>query len=144
MPVYGLMIAFHTFAFLHLADGPLWKKIAIQESDYCQKNWWSNLLFVNNYVDADHPVREKQQYNDLPRAILLRSRPNGFQCIIQSWYLACDMQFFVAGIVLVYVVWKYQRYGVYLMWATILVSSLIPAAVVYAHRFYPTFMNSIS
>lgn len=56
MPVYGLMIAFHTFVLLHLADGPLWKKIAIQESDYCQNNWWSNLLFINNYVDADRPV----------------------------------------------------------------------------------------
>lgn len=56
MPVYGLMIAFHTFVLLHLSDGPLWKKIAIQESEYCQKNWWSNLLFINNYVDAEHPV----------------------------------------------------------------------------------------
>lgn len=56
MPVYGLMIAFHTFVLLHLADGPLWKKIAIQESNYCQQNWWSNLLFINNYIDADHPV----------------------------------------------------------------------------------------
>jgi len=57
MPVYGLMIAFHTFVFLHLADGPLWKKIAIQESDYCQNSWWSNLLFINNYIHADRPVR---------------------------------------------------------------------------------------
>lgn len=56
MPVYGFMIAFHTFVLLHLADGPLWKKIAIQESDYCQKNWWTNLLLVNNYASADHPV----------------------------------------------------------------------------------------
>lgn len=59
MPVYGLMIAFHAFVLLHLADGPLWKKIAVQESEYCRQNWWSNLLFINNYVDADHPVREK-------------------------------------------------------------------------------------
>lgn len=50
------MIVFHTFVLLHLADGPLWKKIAIQESEYCQKNWWSNFLFINNYVDAEHPV----------------------------------------------------------------------------------------
>ncbi|CAH1710164.1 nose resistant to fluoxetine protein 6-like isoform X1 [Aphis gossypii] len=120
MPVYGLMIAFHTFVLLHLADGPLWKKIAIQESDNCQNNWWSNLLFVNNYVDADRP------------------------CIIQSWYLACDMQFFIVGIILVYFVWKYQRYGVYLMWATIFFSCLIPACVVYTHQFYPTFLSYIS
>lgn len=59
MPIYGLMIAFHTFVLLHISDGPLWKKIAIQESDYCQKNWWSNLLFINNYVDAEHPVCKK-------------------------------------------------------------------------------------
>ncbi|XP_022173310.1 nose resistant to fluoxetine protein 6-like [Myzus persicae] len=120
MPVYGLMIAFHTFVLLHLADGPLWKKIAIQESDHCQNSWWSNLLFINNYVHADRP------------------------CIIQSWYLACDMQFFIAGIILVYFVWKYQKYGVFLMWATIFLSCLIPACVVYAHQFYPTFLSYIS
>lgn len=57
MPVYGLMIAFHTFVFTHLANGPLWKKIAVQQSDYCVKNWWTNVLFVNNYLDAEHPVR---------------------------------------------------------------------------------------
>ncbi|XP_025194462.1 nose resistant to fluoxetine protein 6-like isoform X2 [Melanaphis sacchari] len=120
MPVYGLMIAFHTFVLLHLANGPLWKKIAIQESDYCQNNWWSNLLFINNYVDAEHP------------------------CVIQSWYLACDMQFFIAGIILVYFVWKYQRYGVYLMWITIFFSCLIPACIVYTHQFYPTFFSYLS
>ncbi|VVC24589.1 Nose resistant-to-fluoxetine protein, N-terminal,Double-stranded RNA-binding [Cinara cedri] len=120
MPVYGLMIAFHAFVLLHLADGPLWKSIAFQESYNCRQYWWSNLLFINNYVNANRP------------------------CIIQSWYLACDMQFFVAGIILVFFVWKYQKYGVYLMWITIFVSGLIPALIVYAHQFYPTFMDSIS
>ncbi|XP_015378040.1 PREDICTED: nose resistant to fluoxetine protein 6-like, partial [Diuraphis noxia] len=120
MPVYGLMIAFHTFVLLHLADGPLWKKIAIQESVNCQNSWWSNFLFINNYVHADHP------------------------CIIQSWYLACDMQLFIAGIILVYLVWKYQNYGVYLMWATIFLSCIIPAFVVYTHQFYPTILSYIS
>lgn len=58
MPVYGLMIAFHAFVLLHLADGPLWKSIAFQESYNCQYNWWINILFVNNYVNANHPVCE--------------------------------------------------------------------------------------
>jgi len=140
MPVYGLMIAFHTFVLLHMADGPLWKKIAIQESDYCQNSWWSNLLFINNYVHADRPVR-KTFFFFLKKTFL---RPYNFQCIIQSWYLACDMQFFIAGIILVYLVWKYQKYGVYLMWATIFLSCLIPACIVYTHQFYPTFLSNIS
>lgn len=144
MPVYGLVIAFHTYVLLHLADGPLWKKIAVQESDYCQNNWWSNLLFVNNYAHADQPVREDFLLFFSCVVRFENVLMSFFQCIIQSWYLACDMQFFVAGIVLVYFVWRYQRYGVYLMLATIFISCLIPAWVVYTHQFYPTLMGSIS
>jgi len=36
----------------------------------CQKNWWQNLLYVNNLVDIPH------------------------MCLGQTWYLACDMQMY--------------------------------------------------
>ncbi|XP_050436822.1 nose resistant to fluoxetine protein 6-like isoform X2 [Adelges cooleyi] len=120
MPLYGLLIAFHTFVLAHLTNGPLWKKLAVRESEYCQQNWWTNVLFLNNYVNSNRP------------------------CMIQSWYLACDMHFFIAGVLLVYFAWKYQRYSVYAMLVVIFISCLIPTFVVYRNHFYPTFMNYIS
>lgn len=63
MPVYGLMIAFHAFVLLHLADGPLWKSIAFQESYNCRQNWWTNILLINNYVNANRPVYKIELLN---------------------------------------------------------------------------------
>lgn len=39
----------------HLGDGPLWDDIVEQSTD-CKKNWWVNLLFVNNMIKTDDMV----------------------------------------------------------------------------------------
>lgn len=33
-----------------------WNEVVRSESDYCQINWWTNLLFINNYVNSHHMV----------------------------------------------------------------------------------------
>lgn len=53
------MIGVHSFVLLHLANGPLWKHMMVQESENCRENWWTNIMFINNYVNADRPVSEK-------------------------------------------------------------------------------------
>lgn len=63
--MYGVLIAFHSSVLLHLSDGPMWKQIAGRESDNCQTNWWTNVLFVNNYVNEEQPVSAYCKTNDL-------------------------------------------------------------------------------
>lgn len=38
-----------------LGSGPIWKREMTWQSEGCQKNWWTNLLFINNWVE---PVDE--------------------------------------------------------------------------------------
>ena len=55
----------------HLGSGPFWGSMENTIVGNCRKNWWTVLLYVNNMVGMDA------------------------QCLSQSWYLACDMQFYV-------------------------------------------------
>eukprot|EP00102_Acyrthosiphon_pisum_P022676 XP_016659886.1 PREDICTED: nose resistant to fluoxetine protein 6-like [Acyrthosiphon pisum] len=120
IPLYGVMIAFYSFVLIHLSDGPLWRHMAVKESENCQQNWWTNLLFVNNYVNADQP------------------------CMIQSWYMACDLHLCAVGILIVYFVWKFPKCEKIVLIIAIVVSCFISAYVVYDHKFYPTFFGFIS
>jgi len=36
--------------------GPAWRQFNEPEKQFCRKNYWTNLLFVNNYVASDEPV----------------------------------------------------------------------------------------
>lgn len=36
-----------------MKDGPVWTDIAGTELVSCRKNWWANLLFINNFYGAD-------------------------------------------------------------------------------------------
>jgi hypothetical protein len=50
------MIFFYATLFYKLDSGPRWDIVVGPERDYCQKNWWTNLLFINNYVNDQHMV----------------------------------------------------------------------------------------
>lgn len=38
------------------AGGPLWRHIFEREQLACRRNWWTNLLYVNNFVRTDERV----------------------------------------------------------------------------------------
>ncbi|KAG8246614.1 hypothetical protein J6590_080609 [Homalodisca vitripennis] len=112
-----VVVGFYSYVFPHLGDGPLWTERLTQEVDRCRSNWWTNLLFINNYVNSDN------------------------QCMVQSWYLACDMQFFMVGFVLVYVLWRWPRLGQTLLWTTLVASIATPAIIPYHNRYYGTLLH---
>lgn len=55
-PVYGTLIVTYIFILPYLNDGPYWRMIIYRESERCVKNWWTNALFINNYVNTDELV----------------------------------------------------------------------------------------
>eukprot|EP00854_Cymbomonas_tetramitiformis_P006531 gene6531-7826_t len=57
----------------YVSDSPKWSQVMGSNADYCNKHWWANLLYVNNFV---------------PRNL-------AEECVAQSWYLANDFQFFI-------------------------------------------------
>eukprot|EP00929_Paragymnodinium_shiwhaense_P032438 TRINITY_DN17970_c0_g1_i1.p1 TRINITY_DN17970_c0_g1~~TRINITY_DN17970_c0_g1_i1.p1 ORF type:complete len:722 (-),score=106.15 TRINITY_DN17970_c0_g1_i1:207-2372(-) len=62
----------------HLGKGPLWFMYTDLLQENCQANWWTHLLFINNF----YPVKY------------------GKQCLGWTWYLANDFQFTIIGIAL--------------------------------------------
>lgn len=40
-----------------IGEGPLWENRLNLEQERCQATWWTNILYVNNYVNTDQMVR---------------------------------------------------------------------------------------
>lgn len=56
-PSYVLVLVFYATAMQSLGSGPLWKATTLPEVEACQRWWWTNLLYVNNYVPAQPSER---------------------------------------------------------------------------------------
>lgn len=56
LPTYIAVILIFAFILPYMGDGPLWKMIVYPEAEFCRKNWWTNLLFINNYVNSNEMV----------------------------------------------------------------------------------------
>lgn len=53
-----------------------------------------------------------------------------------SWYLACDMHFFLLGSVLTYAAWKSIRVGVTLMAGALTLSIYVPSKIIYDNKYW--------
>lgn len=82
-----MVVLFHAFLFEHLGSGPVWTNINNYLGDICRRNWWSTLLYVQNYVNPLEIVRFNANTD--------RTLTTWFQCVPQSWYLSVDVQCFV-------------------------------------------------
>ncbi|XP_063697878.1 nose resistant to fluoxetine protein 6-like [Culicoides brevitarsis] len=106
-PIYALLIFFEATWQYKLDDGPVWKTTTGGETSYCRRNWWANLLYINNYVNANQA------------------------CLVQSWYLSVDFQLFIVGLLVVMAMWKYPQYRNKILYACLFISYTIPAVVTY-------------
>lgn len=39
--------------FTYISDGPFWRSI---EPNYCRKSWWTNLIYMNNFLLQDTEI----------------------------------------------------------------------------------------
>ena len=74
-PTLALALAFYATLATHCGSGPHWFKIA-EEAEGCQKWWWSNLVYTNNFAPA--------KFDE--------------SCMSWTWYLACDTQMFLIAL----------------------------------------------
>ncbi|KAK9880602.1 hypothetical protein WA026_011841 [Henosepilachna vigintioctopunctata] len=123
-PVYAFVIFYYATLFNYTGSGPLWKVIAGQDSLDCRKNWWTNLLYINNYVNADQ------------------------MCMTHSWYLPCDYHYFIIAIVICLLIRKQKKIGLYSLLVVVVISIIIPFLVTVINKrpsmlfFYPDFLTS--
>lgn len=77
LPVYLFTYLFSSLVIPALGSGPQWEK-AKEPLDPCSDYWWTNFLYVNNFVPDGA----------------------GNNCMGWTWYLAVDMQFFLMSPIL--------------------------------------------
>ncbi|KAJ8925875.1 hypothetical protein NQ315_009727 [Exocentrus adspersus] len=122
-PIYAFVIFYYATLLDHSGMGPMWKLIVSSEVQDCRANWWTNLLYISNYVNSDH------------------------MCMVHSWYLPCDFHYFILAVFLCIAMQRYKKAGLVLLSATTLLSILIPFVIglVYMRPavlfFYPEFLR---
>ncbi|KAK9869952.1 hypothetical protein WA026_006050 [Henosepilachna vigintioctopunctata] len=111
--LYAVVLGFYMTIFVHLGDGPFWRERVEDEQERCIENWWTNLLYINNYVNVDK------------------------NCLFHTWYLASDMQFFIFVPILASMMWKKPKIGIIGCIALILISMVIHFMVIYLNEEVP-------
>eukprot|EP00980_Cylindrotheca_fusiformis_P006679 scaffold1391_cov123-Cylindrotheca_fusiformis.AAC.17 len=91
LPLYAMCLGFWMFVAPHLGSGPFWYQWQFY-MEPCDQYWWTNFLFVNNFLPWGRPTTDS--------------------CFYHSWYLALDVQlFFLCGPWLVLLYLKSPQMG---------------------------------
>ncbi|KAK3701463.1 hypothetical protein QZH41_014540 [Actinostola sp. cb2023] len=112
-PTYMFVILFYATMNRHLNEGPLW--YTQQQPTTCDKYWWTNLLYINNF----HPVGLMTE------------------CLGWSWYLANDMQFYVISPLLLYAAYKFKLPGLTVSVGSLLVASFVATGAIMGYYHLP-------
>ncbi|RZC33146.1 nose resistant to fluoxetine protein 6-like [Asbolus verrucosus] len=115
-PSYLVVIGLYCTFFLRMADGPLWDSRVKEEQERCIKSWWTNILYINNYVNTDD------------------------MCMFQSWYLATDYHLFIIAPFIIYPLWKWHKIGKITLGVGILISVVTPFIITVKDKLDPTLM----
>ncbi|XP_053674162.1 nose resistant to fluoxetine protein 6-like [Anopheles nili] len=106
-PVYAFIMFLEATWLVRYLDGPLWRKGFETGRTYCRKNWWVNLLYINNYYATDEP------------------------CMQHTWYLAADFHLFVYGLVVCAIVLRCSKFRTYILSFLLLICTMVAAIIVY-------------
>ncbi|XP_066999859.2 nose resistant to fluoxetine protein 6 [Anabrus simplex] len=112
-PAFAIIIMLRTTLLTHSGSGPLWEVTASTEKNLCVDYWWSNLLYVQNFVN---PLE---------------------MCISQSWYLAVDMQLYWLSPLLLVPLWKWPKVGLAMV-GLLTVAGSISVGLLFYYGGYPT------
>ncbi|GLG92878.1 Uncharacterized protein GBIM_00428 [Gryllus bimaculatus] len=115
-PALAIVLLLTVSLLNYMGTGPLWNTVYDYQREACEQNWWTNLLYVNNFVHTDK------------------------MCLGHTWYLAVDMQLFWLSPLVLLPLWKLPRWIV-LSWLSLLllVGWAVPFTIVYVKELTPLF-----
>lgn len=90
-PVYAIVLAFYCTLLIRVGDGPMWSEKIGAEVDRCQLSWWTNILYINNYVGADKLVCLVIMFKN-NRCNLMSISIRFFFCIVYDTILVHSMR----------------------------------------------------
>nr|XP_023026922.1 nose resistant to fluoxetine protein 6-like [Leptinotarsa decemlineata] len=118
-----MVIFYYATLFKYTGQGPMWNTIIVPEVEDCRANWWTNLLYISNYIEVDH------------------------MCMVHSWYLPCDFHYFIVAVLLCIFIHKSKTIGLPLLGFATFLAFLIPFLMVFLLKrsalifFYPDFLR---
>ncbi|XP_055616430.1 O-acyltransferase like protein-like isoform X2 [Toxorhynchites rutilus septentrionalis] len=119
LPAYAFVILMATSFLTRVMDGPIGQQFLGEAERNCRRWWWANLLFINNYIRTDQP------------------------CMVQSWYMAADMQLFIYGVLMMMMIWRWPSVKRYIFGAAFAAAVVIPTVITYVYDIEPAEMNSL-
>lgn len=108
-PTYMFVLVFCSKMTGFLGDGPAW--FLLQSNENCDKYWWTNLLYINNFYPPKF----------------------GDQCMRWGWYLANDMQFYIIAPLILFAAYRFRLRGMLAVVGFFISASLVTTAVISAH-----------
>ncbi|XP_067125644.1 nose resistant to fluoxetine protein 6-like [Centruroides vittatus] len=99
-----------------MGSGPLWHELVDKEITACRRNWWTNVLFINNFVSLDE------------------------SCLEHTWFLACDFQFYILSIPVLLLLLRWPIIGMIVNLILIILSMVITGYITYVRNFTPTIL----
>ncbi|XP_033609915.1 nose resistant to fluoxetine protein 6-like [Cryptotermes secundus] len=115
-PPYAIVILINATLYRYVGSGPLLPASANQMAENCQSNWWTNIIYINNYFDMNRT------------------------CVPQSWYLSVDMQLFLLSPIVLYPLWKWPRKWNFLLLGTLAIAGVVsPFTISYVEEVSATF-----
>lgn len=101
-----------------LGSGPFWQETVGQMGPVCRQGWWLNLLYLNNFIDTDR------------------------LCLIHSWYLSNDWQFFSLTLLLFALFHKSKKLTLLLIVCLGAASSATTFSITVTNNFPPTIVST--
>lgn len=95
------VILFCTYVLPTLGSGPLWPMVIDQHSYLCKKYMWRNLIYIHNYFP----------FQDM--------------CLTHTHQIGIDMQLFVVTPLIVLILYKYKKFGLYVTGGLALASTAL-------------------
>jgi len=105
--VYLVIILFQTTLLKYFAYGPQGYYLD-NVGEQCREYWWTNILYINNFVG---PIA----------------------CMGHAWYMAVDMQFFIISPIIIYSLWKHQKFGLILSGFLMIIATAYPLGYMWAN-----------
>ncbi|XP_035206552.1 nose resistant to fluoxetine protein 6-like, partial [Stegodyphus dumicola] len=105
------------FMTFHLSYGPIWRESFISYAGDCENNWWSNLIFINNFYRTED------------------------SCLPHTWYIASDMQMYIAALIIYLPLLKRPKVGLTIAFLAILASIIYCGVHTYVNDLPPTMLT---
>lgn len=114
LPLYLVMIFGITCVTPFLVDGPNYQMMEVLNGG-CHKNWWHNLIFINNIIKYD------TEDNKI--------------CVQQLWFLACNFQFFMVSLLILFFCYNSKKIKHFLFISIYILSAISQVYTAYVYDF---------